>query len=141
MLPGTLSVFEYLHFNALLRLPPARWVGVAVLRRACLTLSRVYSRWCRPVRLLSLQQGLACALLRSPPTGAVGEDNLIVTYARVCCAARRYSQAQRDDRVWALVRRLGLTKVVHSFIGDAHVRGLSGGSTTKGSGCAELRCN
>ncbi len=32
VLPGTLSVFEYLHFNALLRLPPARWAGLTVLR-------------------------------------------------------------------------------------------------------------
>ena len=38
----------------------------------------------------------------------------------------RHSQRKRDARVWGLVRRLGLTKVVHNLIGDAHVRGLSG---------------
>ncbi|EFJ49894.1 hypothetical protein VOLCADRAFT_104135 [Volvox carteri f. nagariensis] len=51
---------------------------------------------------------------------------------------RRYSQRQRDARVWGLVRRLGLTKVVHSYIGDAHVRGLSGGEKRRVSIAVEL---
>ncbi len=74
--------------------------------------------------------GLGCALLRTIPSGARFRSRgqrYFTSCLRVCCAACRYSQAQRDDRVWALVRRLGLVKVVHSFIGDAHVRGLSGG--------------
>ncbi|GIL42172.1 hypothetical protein Vafri_236 [Volvox africanus] len=50
----------------------------------------------------------------------------------------RYSQQQRDARVWGLVRRLGLAKVVHSYIGDAHVRGLSGGEKRRVSIAVEL---
>jgi ABC-type multidrug transport system ATPase subunit len=41
-------------------------------------------------------------------------------------------------QVWALIRQLGLGKVAHSLIGDAFVRGLSGGEKRRVSIAVEL---
>lgn len=41
-------------------------------------------------------------------------------------------------QVWAVIRQLGLSRVAHSFIGDAFVRGLSGGEKRRVSIAVEL---
>jgi ABC-type multidrug transport system ATPase subunit len=41
-------------------------------------------------------------------------------------------------QVWAIIRQLGLLKVAHSYIGDAFVRGLSGGEKRRLSIGVEL---
>ncbi|GFR46199.1 hypothetical protein Agub_g7730, partial [Astrephomene gubernaculifera] len=71
-----------------------------------------------------------------PGTSTVFE--YLAFHAALRLPASRHSQRQREGRVWGLVRRLGLTRVVHSFIGDAHVRGLSGGEKRRVSIAVEL---
>jgi len=41
-------------------------------------------------------------------------------------------------QVWSVIRQLGLTRVAHSFIGDAFMRGLSGGEKRRVSIAVEL---
>ncbi|KAL6746090.1 P-loop containing nucleoside triphosphate hydrolase protein [Haematococcus lacustris] len=78
VLPGTLTVYEYLLMNAALRLPPDE------------------------------------------------------------AGARGGSSPRHLRQVWSLVQSLGLSKVAHSTIGDAFVRGLSGGEKRRVSIAVEL---
>ncbi|KAF5834484.1 hypothetical protein DUNSADRAFT_8809 [Dunaliella salina] len=79
VLPGTLTVSEYLAFQASLKLPPAK--------------------------------------------------------------KNRKGDGERpahSDKVWSVIKQLGLTRVAHSFIGDSFMRGLSGGEKRRVSIAIEL---
>lgn len=76
-LPGTLTVFEYLLFNAALKLPPTSHTS-------------------------------------HTSSGSRGDERTAVL-------------PSHSSHVWGVIKQLGLSKVAHSFIGDAWVRGLSGG--------------
>eukprot|EP00955_Chlamydomonas_euryale_P001186 13812-Chlamydomonas_euryale.AAC.1 len=69
-----------------------------------------------------------CAALRMQP-------------AREAATPNQHAQQEgwRSHRVWQIIGELGLAKVAHSFIGDAYIRGLSGGEKRRVSiGCELL---
>ncbi|DBA00887.1 TPA: hypothetical protein N0F65_008530 [Lagenidium giganteum] len=54
---------------------------------------------------------------------------------------RHWTPAQRDERVHQVINELGLTKVTNTPIGDANVKGLSGGQRKRLSFATELLTN
>lgn len=106
LLPGTSTVMEYLTFHAALRMPLTQAAAEAA--------------------------GAAAAAAHGKPLPADASTAQRVAWqlsAAGRAAARAETQAQAQavrQRVHEVVKVLGLSKVAHSFIGDAFVRGLSG---------------